>query len=301
MEFMGKARVVIVRLRAVPASSGDIDAAGIRRMFERGIRLLTGENDPYESLRRFFRTEDRVGIKVNTIGGKNISTRPDVSLQLALWLGEKNVRPGNIVIWDRTNRELRDAGYRLSEDKSGPRIFGTDTDGAGYGGDLVVRGNVGSLFSTIQEDFVTASVSLAILKDHGLAGVTAGMKNYFGAVHNPNKYHDGRCDPYVAEVFDTPSVKSKHRLSILDCLTVQCHKGPSFHPQWAEKYGALVFGADPVATDTVGWRIIEEIRAKKGLPSLTEEQREPLYLATAERMGLGTADPGRIEVIEENV
>jgi len=84
-------------------------------------------------------------------------------------------------------------------------------------------------------------------------------------------------------------------------LTVQCHKGPSFHPQWAEKYGALVFGADPVATDAVGWRIIEEIRAKKGLPSLTEEQREPLYLATAERMGLGTADPGRIEVIEENV
>jgi hypothetical protein len=54
-----------------------------------------------------------------------------------------------------------------------------------------------------------------------------------------------------------------------------------------------------VAVDTVGRRIIEEIRARKGLPSLTEEQREPLYLATAERMGLGTADLERIEVIEE--
>jgi len=299
MEWMDKARVVIVRSRAVAASSDDIDAARIRRMFERGVCLLTGENDPYEGLRRFFRFEDRVGIKINTIGGKNISTRPGVSLPLALWLGEKNVRPGNIVIWDRTNRELRDAGYRLSEDKSGPRIFGTDTDGAGYGSELVVRGNVGSLFSTIQEDFVTGSISLAILKDHGLAGVTAGMKNYFGAIHNPNKYHDSRCDPYVAEVFDTPSIKGKHRLSILDCLTVQYHKGPSFHPQWAERFGALVLGADPVAADAIGRRIIEEIRARKGLPSLTEEQREPLYLATAERMGLGTADLKRIEVIEE--
>jgi hypothetical protein len=56
-----------------------------------------------------------------------------------------------------------------------------------------------------------------------------------------------------------------------------------------------------VATDAVGRRIIEEIRARKGLPSLAEERREPLYLATAEHMGLGTADPGRIEVIEENV
>jgi uncharacterized protein (DUF362 family) len=301
MESMDKARVVIVRSRAGPTTSVDIDAATIRRMFEVGVRLLTGENDPYEGLRRFFRFEDRVGIKINTIGGKNISTRPGVSLTLALWLGEKNVRPGNIVIWDRTNRELRDAGYRLSEDKNGPRIFGTDTDGAGYGSELVAGRNVGSLFSTIQENSVTASISLAILKDHGLAGVTAGMKNYFGAIHNPNKYHDSRCDPYVAEVFDTPSIRGKHRLTILDCLTVQCHKGPSFHPQWAEKYGALVLGADPVAADAVGWRIIEEIRAKKGLPSLAYEHREPLYLATAERMGLGTADPGKIEVIEENI
>jgi hypothetical protein len=56
-----------------------------------------------------------------------------------------------------------------------------------------------------------------------------------------------------------------------------------------------------VAADAVGRRIIEEIRARKGLPSLTEEQREPLYLATAERMGLGTADVEKIEVIEEYI
>ncbi|HDT14537.1 MAG TPA: DUF362 domain-containing protein, partial [Candidatus Aminicenantes bacterium] len=143
--------------------------------------------------------------------------------------------------------------------------------------------------------------SLAILKDHGLAGVTAGLKNYFGSIHNPNKYHEGRCDPFVAEVFDAPPVRSKHRLTILDALTVQFHRGPSFHARWADKYGGLVFSRDPVAADAVGWSIIERLRAAAGLPDLEGERRAPSYLRTAERMGLGRADPASIETVEETV
>ena len=207
----------------------------------------------------------------------------------------------NILVWDRTNRELRDAGYRLTRGSGGPQVFGTDTDGAGYGEELVAHLNIGSLFSRIQVDFATASISLAILKDHGMAGVTAGMKNYFGAIHNPNKYHDGHCDPFVAEVFDSPPVKTKHRLSVLDALVVQYHRGPAFHPQWAERFGGLIFSFDPVAADRVGWALVERFRAAKGLPSLREEGREPSYLATAGRMGLGQADLAAIETVEEGV
>ncbi|HEX2694273.1 MAG TPA: DUF362 domain-containing protein [Acidobacteriota bacterium] len=296
---MDAPRVVVIRAKGLP--TGDISAGTMRRMYEAGIRILTGESDPNAGLRRLFGPGDRVGIKINAIGGKLLSTRPDVSLPLASWLAEKTVKPGSVVVWDRTNRELKGAGYRLSSEGSGPRVFGTDTDGAGYGRELVVHRDIGSLFSSIQEDYVTASISLAVLKDHGMAGVTAGMKNYFGAIHNPNKYHDGHCDPYVADVFDAPVVKGKHRLTILDALTVQYHRGPSYHPQWAERAGALVFGIDPVATDAVGWRFIESLRAKKGLPSLAEEHREPSYLATAEKLGLGTADPSRISLVEVEV
>jgi uncharacterized protein (DUF362 family) len=299
MERMDASRVVVVRAKGLP--SGDVPPDTVRRMYEAGIRALTGENGPDAGLRRLFSASDRIGIKINTIGGKLLSTRPDVSLPLVAWLVERTVKPGSVVIWDRTNRELKGAGYRLSSAGSGPRVFGTDTEGAGYGRELVIHRDIGSLFSSIQEDYVTASISLAVLKDHGMAGVTAGMKNYFGAIHNPNKYHDGRCDPYVAHVFDAPPVKSKHRLTILDALTVQYHRGPSFHPHWAERAGALIFGTDPVATDAVGWRLIESLRAKKGLPSLAEEQREPSYLATAEKLGLGTADPSRISLVEAEV
>jgi uncharacterized protein (DUF362 family) len=127
------------------------------------------------------------------------------------------------------------------------------------------------------------------------------MKNYFGAIHNPNKYHDFNCDPFIAEVFDIGPVKQKHKLTILDCLVVQYHRGPSFHSQWAEKTGALVFSLDPVAADVVGWQIIEKLRSQKGLPSLQEEKREPLYLLTAEKMGLGRADRKEIRLIEEEI
>jgi hypothetical protein len=91
----------------------------------------------------------------------------------------------------------------------------------------------------------------------------------------------------------------KHKLSILDCLVVQYHRGPSYHARWAEKYEALIFSLDPVAADFVGWQVIEKLRAKKGLPTLKEEDREPTYLKTAEKKGIGKANRNEIKIIEE--
>ncbi len=291
---MARSRVVVVRSERAWTPGGDPDPAVIDRMFARGFALLGGGTG-------LFRPDDRVGIKVNTIGGRAISTRPEVALSLAGWLGKNGLSQKNLFVWDRTTRELRDAGYAVTAARNGIKVFGTDTDGVGYGPDLVAHLGVGSLFSKIQTELVTASISLAILKDHGLAGVTGGLKNYFGAIHNPNKYHDGRCDPFVAQVFDAPPVKTKHRLTILDALVVQFHKGPSYHARWAGKFGGLVFSLDPVAADAVGWSIIERLREAAGLPTLRDEGRAPGYLRTAVKMGLGAADPESIETVEETV
>ncbi len=296
-----KSRVVVVRSTKVWTPAGDPDPAVVTRMFDRGFALLGNGTDGRSTAASLFNPDDRVGIKINTIGGRAISTRPEVALSLAGWLAKSRLQEKNLFIWDRTTRELRGAGYAPAAGRSGVRVFGTDADGVGYGTDLVAHLGVGSLFSKIQTEFATASISLAILKDHGLAGVTAGMKNYFGAIHNPNKYHDTHCDPFVAEVFDTPPVKSRHRLTILDALVVQFHKGPSYHARWAGKFGGFVFSLDPVAADRVGWTIIERLRASAGLPALQDEGRAPGYLATAEKMGLGRADPASIETVEEAV
>jgi uncharacterized protein (DUF362 family) len=299
--MMIRSRVVVVRSANVWTPAGGPDPAVVTRMFDRGFALLGNGADGRSTAASLFNPDDRVGIKVNTIGGRAISTRPEVALSLAAWLAKNRLPEKNLFIWDRTTRELREAGYAPAAGRSGVRVLGTDTDGVGYGTDLVAHLGVGSLFSKIQTEFATASISLAILKDHGLAGVTAGMKNYFGAIHNPNKYHDTHCDPFVAEVFDAPPVKSRHRLTILDALLVQFHKGPSYHARWAGPFGGFVFSLDPVAADSVGWTIIERLRAAAGLPALRDEGRAPGYLATAEKMGLGRADPASIETVEEAV
>ncbi len=293
--------VVIVKGKNLFSSGNEINDKTLARMYTRGLILLTGQSNWKDCLHSFLPMKDKIGIKINTIGGKSISTRPNVALRLANFISENQEEDGNVIVWDRTNRELQDAGYKLNWDRKGIKIFGTDTMRVGYAGNLISHLNIGSLFSVIQSDLISSSISLAILKDHGLAGVTAGMKNYFGAIHNPNKYHDTNCNPYVAEVFDTPFIKKKHRLTILDGLTIQYHRGPSYHSRWAEKQGILIFSFDPVAADAVGWQVIEELRAKKGLPSLDEEGRKPIYLKTAEKMELGISDIDKIKIKEVDV
>jgi hypothetical protein len=56
-----------------------------------------------------------------------------------------------------------------------------------------------------------------------------------------------------------------------------------------------------VAADAVGWCLIEQLRSGKGLPSLKEEGREPVFLVSAEKLGLGRAGSDSIEVIEDEI
>ncbi len=298
---MAPSKVVLIKGRGVVSQGNSIDSKKLSQMYSRGIQLLLGTQKTEEGLRSLFKSGERIGIKINTIGGRKISTRPEVAHSLTKLITTSGFPEKNLFIWDRTNRELREAGYRLRLDRSSLKILGTDTQGIGYDPNLVSHLNIGSRFSRIQLNHAVSSVSLAILKDHGLAGVTAGMKNYFGAIHNPNKYHDSNCDPFVAELFETEPVQRKHRLSVLDGLVVQYHRGPSYHARWAKTYETLIFGLDPVATDFIGWKVIEKLRAENGLPSLKEENREPRYLQTAAKMGLGKANSKEITLIEEEL
>lgn len=290
---MPKSKVFLVRSAKVISSDGKIDIKRLRHLIVHGFRLVQKESG-----KDLFRHDDKVGIKINTLGGKKLSTRSELALSVAHYL-EKKYSPRSVIIWDRTNKELKTAGYRLNIRKGKPLVFGTDTKGIGYQSTLVAHRSIGSRVSHIQSDEISASISLAILKDHGLAGITAGMKNYFGAIHNPNKYHDSHCNPFIPELFECPVIRKKHRLTILDGLIIQYHRGPAYHARWAERYGALIFSLDPVAADSTGWRLIEKIRAEKGLPSLKKEDREPVYIQTAAGMGLGSADPDKIQVTEE--
>jgi hypothetical protein len=71
-------------------------------------------------------------------------------------------------------------------------------------------------------------------------------------------------------------------------------------PQWAWPFHSLLAGRDPVALDYTGWRIVEQQRAAKGLPTLRAAKREPVYIARAAdaQHRLGTNDPAMIDKVE---
>jgi hypothetical protein len=82
----------------------------IRAMFQRGMERLTGE-DLASCFGRFFDKADVIGIKVNPVGSGLISTRLEVVDAIIDWLVAGGVERNNIIIWDRFDYMLADAGF----------------------------------------------------------------------------------------------------------------------------------------------------------------------------------------------
>jgi uncharacterized protein (DUF362 family) len=145
---------------------------------------------------------------------------------------------------------------------------------------------------------LTALISCAVLKDHGLAGVSLTMKNWYGVVHNPNKLHDENCAPFVAHLSASPLIRPRLQLNVVDGSLAQCHGGPGRSPRWAWPFEGFLASTDPVAIDAVGRAILEARRREVGLPAFAAEGREASYIEGAARLGLGSADLARIEQVE---
>ena len=300
---MSKSRVIIVRSEKVLSKSKQIDSSSLTEMLKKGLQTFSGDPDFRDSVRRFYSPQDVLGLKVNCLAGKGASTHPEVALAFADLLKESGIKEKNVIIWDRSNDELEEIGFPLNYRRDGLRCFGTDTDGVGYSNNLYEHLNIGSLVSNILLNYTNVQVNLPALKDHSLAGISCALKNYYGAINNPNKYHEDGGDPFIADLNALPEIKNQSRLIICDALTVQYKGGPSYHPAWNEIYGGILISSDPVALDFIGSQIINQLRQKKGLLTLENSGLSPKYIFTAadKNHNLGKASSEEIEKIEINV
>ena len=267
-------------------------------MLDRAMQALYASDSPLEAWKKVVRPGEVVGLKVNGLAGRGISTSVLLVEVICERLQEAGIPQKDIVIWDRLNTDLESAGFRIATRQDRLRCIGNDT--LGYEDDLAIYGNVGSRLSKTLTQVCDTVINLPVLKDHGIAGVTIALKNLFGAIHNPNKYHLNVGDPYVADLNMLPPIRQKVRLNICDALTAQYEGGPSFMPQWTWPYNGLMVSLDPVAMDYVGWQILEQKRADKGMKSLKAMERAPNYIATAAdaQHRLGTNDPRQIQQVE---
>ena len=294
----GKSKVVISRDSSLRPSGGAVDSSRLLKVLDRAIQSIYDADSPVEAWKRIVRPGEVVGLKVNCLAGRGASTNTVLVEAVCERLQQAGIPPKNIVIWDRLNSDLESAGFQVASRKDRIRAIGNDA--SGYETDLAIYGSVGSLLSTTLTRICDAVINLPVLKDHGIVGVTMALKNLFGAIHNPNKYHITAGDPYVADVNMLPPIRQKLRLTICDAITPQYEGGPSYMPQWSWPFNGVIASRDPVALDYTGWQILERKRAEKGMKTLRELRREPTYIATAAdaRHRLGTNDPNLIGVVE---
>jgi uncharacterized protein (DUF362 family) len=289
-----KSKVVIASDPQMRSSAG-----ALAKTLDRVVQAVYDRDNALEAWKLIARPNEVVGLKVNCLAGRGAAST-SVALVEAICerLQQAGVPARNIVIWDRLNDDLESAGFHIATGSGKLRCFGNDV--AGYEVDLAMYGRAGSLLSKTLTRTCDAVINLPVLKDHGIVGVTMALKNLFGAIHNPNKYHSDLGDPYVADVYMLPPIRQKVRLAICDAVTAQYEGGPSYMPQWTWRFDGLIASRDPVALDYTGWQILERKRAEKGHKSLQELGRPPQYIATAADAAhrIGTNDPTRIDRVE---
>ncbi|MGB8011627.1 MAG: DUF362 domain-containing protein [Terriglobales bacterium] len=292
-----KSKVVVARDAMLRGAGTTVDSQRMLSLLDRAMQSLFDRDNPIEPWKKLIRPGETVGLKVNALGGRGFCSSPLVEA-ICERLQEAGIKASDIVVWDRDSDELEHAGFHVATGGNRVQCFGTDR--VDYERDLVMHGSVGSRLSKILTQRCNVLINVPVLKDHDGAGVTIALKNMYGVIHNPNKYHPNGCNPYIADLNMLPEIRSKIRLTICDATTASFEGGPGYKPQYTWKNNSLLVSQDPVALDYTGWQIIERKRAEKGLKTLENEKRAPHYIATAAdaQHRLGTKDPRKIAVVE---
>ncbi|MGB8064781.1 MAG: DUF362 domain-containing protein [Candidatus Sulfotelmatobacter sp.] len=296
--MFAKSRVVIAHDAMLRGTGATVDSRRILSLLDRAMQGLFGRDNPIEAWKRLVRPGERVGLKVNALGGRGLSSNLQLVEAVCERLQEAGIKANDIVVWDRDSGELEHVGFHVSTGGNHVECFGTDR--VDYEQELVTYGSVGSRLSKILTQRCDVLINVPVLKDHDGAGITIALKNMYGVIHNPNKYHPNGCNPYIADLNMLPQIRSKMRLTICDATTASYEGGPGYKPEFTWKNNALIVSQDPVALDYTGWQIIERKRAEKGLKTLEDDSRAPHYIATAAdtQHRLGSNDPRRIAVVD---
>ncbi len=315
---------VIEAMNPASVVNGRVDPSLCASMLDRSMRELTGAPTASDAWRQFVSPDDLIGLKVNPVAGKTLSTSVELTQAIVAQLEAAGIPRTRIVIWDRREFELHEAGF-TSEAFPGIRIWGTeckdakgsfrDAEGRLYGEQRIDRDwfywadcedkyseedlpymiNEGrhSYFSTIVTKELTKIINVPILKNAGPT-VTLCLKNLaYGAISNTGRLHKPLWAETCAQVPCFAPLRDKTVLNIVDGFIGCYNGGPGADPQYFTNYNRLLVGTDPVAVDRIGYEIV----LQKRLETKVQKQESPRgtsYMTMAEGYQLGIADKARI-------
>jgi len=291
----------------------------VQSMMDESVKALTGIPDVGEAWKSLFpgiTQSSTVSIKVNCIN-RYLSTHPEfvaciVDGLARMQVGGTSFKRNNVIVWDRTNSELTNAGYTIyaGSDPDTSRCFGTDQSGIGYDSSnpLNCNGrteNPSKILSQMSDYVINAGC----LKDHSMAGMTFTLKNHIGSVHNAGGMHgNGDCDPEVpacsAQIRDVLTPADKQKLFLVDGLFGIYTGGPGGQPQFNPKL--LVMSQDTVACDYHSQSLVNAERVNRGRSAkyashITTASQSPYNLGTTDieliqLQNVGIGSPGRVRV-----
>ena len=255
----------------------------------RGRIVTTGGASPDENLRRalaalggieqFVKRGERVVIKPNCAWDRTpeqgANTDPVLVAELARLC--RAAGASRVIVADSTCHDP-DRSFERSGIARAARSAGATVQHQSSGG--VVRLDLGGtqlgpwdvLKSIAEADRV---INVPLVKHHGLARATVGMKNWIGAVTGPRSAMHQRLSQVTAEL----GAAFRPTLTVVDATRILVSGGPTGGSLASVRtLNQLAISTDPVAADAWGASLL-------GL-----EAADLSYLAIAARLGLGTTD-----------
>lgn len=315
---------VVETIHANCYKEGQIIAEAAHEMVKESLLTLTGKKSINDAWLMFVTPGEKIGLKVNPVAGKLLSTSVEVVQAIVTQLKNAGIPASDIVIWDRRKPQLEETGF-TPENFPGTNIMGTehkDENDSWYdeNGDLhglkmidkkwyyfadvegdykeetlpyMINQGKYSYFSKICTREVDKIINIPILKNAG-STVTLCLKNLaYGAISNTGRLHSKLWADTCAEVCAFPPLRDKVVLNIVDGIKGCYNGGPGANPQFITNYNTVLAGTDPVAVDTIGYEIILKKRIEEKIQE-ADLPRSRKFLEMAEELGLGFTNPDKI-------
>ena len=276
-----KSRVVVVRNPEVLVRGYRANPPVVRQMLDRAVLELTGAKTEAAAWQTVAREGDFVAVKHNTMGYPTLHSHAELNDAVSVALVDlAKVKVDSVLVVDRMDVP------KPYDEFSEPFTLPSNR--------IVTR------LRRLYTDKATAIVNISVLKTHFGEGISGALKNHLGSVNNPAAYHGwqpGEMPRNLPELNALEPLRTKTRLCILDAIRPLFAGGPADDEAYRWDFHGLIVGTDPVAVTAVGMRILEAKRAEsRGKPWPMTAARQ--LVAYAQKIGLGAADPERIDLVE---
>jgi len=288
--------------------------ANVQEMVRRGITELTRKTNSNEAWLSLVSTQDTVGLKVYSKPGANSGTRPAVVAAVARELIAAGLPAQQLIIWDKEEPDLREAGYFKLAEELGVRVaasakagwdptnfYDTPLIGNLVYGDLEFEkkgDGVGrkSFVSKLVTRDMTKIINITPLLNHNTAGVCGNLYGLaMDSVDNSHRFEGdpGRLAQAVPEIYALPILGDRVVLNITDALICQYEGGQRGLLHYSTVLNQLRFSRDPVALDVLSIKELD--RQRRHAHAINVRPNQELY-RNASLLELGVSELAKMQI-----